>query len=180
MANVDHFTLGKGKIGTNLFFKAVPINIFKNEIDISEIEPWSMTVQGKAHRPHPPSSVQLFSSGVHHKSAVISLENDITITWSLVNKQTGFGRQGFGYAVKEGTPIGEEYVDIIIENWYNGSLVRTTFAGATETSNVYTAVENIADNGSLSSPIEFKVFSRGAYGRSVASTDISIDILSVM
>ena len=179
MKTVDHFTLGKGKIGTNLYYKAVPVNLFKNELDISDVPALSQKVLGRAHRPHPPSSVQLVNNDgkLRRSSSGRTTETDLKIKWQLVNKQTGYGRQGFGYAVKEGTPLGEEYVDIIVENWFNNQLVRTTIVGNTMTNNTYTELENKVDNGVLSSPIEFRVYSRGAYGRSITYTPLTVTIL---
>ena len=177
LSTIDNFTIQKGKIGTTLFFKAVPINIFNNSVDISDVDAISHKVLGRSFRPHPPSSVQLVENGVNKRSAITTGTNSPTITWRLVNKQTGYGRQGYGFAVKEGTPLGEENIDVIIDNYVSDVLVRTTSLGVTHTQYTYSEADNISDNGSLVKNVEFKVFSRGAYGRSIKSTDKEVIIL---
>jgi hypothetical protein len=174
---VDNFTIQKGKIGTTLFFKAVPINYLNNAVDISDVEAIEHRVLGRSFRPHPPSSVGLVENGVNKRSKEKTLELSPTINWKLVNKQTGFGRQGYGFAVKEGTPLGEEYVDVVIDVYASDVLVRTTVLGVTHTDYIYPEADNITDNGTFDPNLEFKVYSRGAYGRSIKSTDKVVTII---
>lgn len=87
------------QIGVHYYFKAVPVNTFQKEGDISEVTAVGLTIQGWAYRPYAPGSIWQEESGVNTRSRTKTSDTDITIAWKNCTKYIGFGT--FPYNTRE-------------------------------------------------------------------------------
>ncbi len=168
----------KEYIGTTFKMKAVPRSVFGYEAELADTPEITVTLQGWAFRPYKPDSIQLQESGIDRRSITTTADKDITVSWKLVDKESGYGRGGWGglpwnvYA-QDVDFIGSE-IDVVV----SGTVVRTIDAGSNQTA-TYTEAQNISDNGSFTSPIEFRAYSKSIYGRSRYYESVTITSVTI-
>ncbi len=92
----ETFDLLKSRIGTKYYFKAVPVNSYNQEGDISQVSSVGMTIEGWAYRPYRPGSVWMEENGINQRGKSKTGSKDVSIGWSIVDKETGFGVLGYG------------------------------------------------------------------------------------
>jgi hypothetical protein len=172
----DRIDMLKAQIGVHYYFKAVPVNTFQNEGDISEVTAVGLTIQGWAWRPYAPGSVWQEENGVSSRGRTKTLETDITIAWNNCTKNIGFGTFPYntrGYGDYEGDDdITTHEIDVVVSD----VIVRTADTGLNQTY-TYTEAFNIEDNGGLANDVTFRVYTKSIYGRSRYSRDKTIEII---
>lgn len=89
--DIDRIDTLKSNIGKHYYFKAVPVNKFQVEGDISEVTAVGVTVQGWAYRPYRPGSIWLEENGISARGRTKTQEKDLTIAWDNCTKSIGFG-----------------------------------------------------------------------------------------
>jgi hypothetical protein len=171
---IDRLT---NQIGIYYYYKAVPVNKFNVEGDISEVTAVGLTLEGWARRPHAPGSLWLEENGVKARGKRKTNETDLTLVWENCSKNIGFGTfpyntRSYGDSFGDGDITTHE-VDVIV----SGSIVRTADTGLTQ-SYTYTEAFNIADNGSLANDVKFRVYTKSIYGRSKHYAEKSITIIN--
>jgi hypothetical protein len=164
------------QIGVHYFFKAVPVNTFQLEGDISEVTAVGITIQGWAYRPYRPGSLWLEENGVSSRGRTKTNEKDLTIAWNNCTKNIGFGTfpyntRNYGDYFGDGDITTHE-VDVVVSD----VIVRTADAGLTQ-SYTYTESFNIADNGTLANDVTFRVYTKSIYGRSRDYAEKEITII---
>jgi hypothetical protein len=173
----DRIDMLKTQIGIHYYFKAVPVNKFQREGDISEVTAVGVTIQGWAYRPYRPGSVWLEENGISSRGRTRTNETDLTIAWNNCSKNIGFGTfpyntRSYGDYFGDGDITTHE-VDVVV----GLTVVRTADTGLTQ-SYTYTEAFNIADNGSLENNINFRVYTKSIYGRSRDYAEKEITIIN--
>ncbi len=93
--NASRFQSPKLYIGSSFYFKAVPVNIYGFVGDIDEATAIQVTIEGWAYRPYRPGSIWMEESGIKKRGRSRTTQADIEIGWSLVDKETGYGRPSY-------------------------------------------------------------------------------------
>jgi hypothetical protein len=172
----DRIDMLTTQIGVHYYFKAVPVNTYLQEGDISEVTAVGITIQGWAHRPYAPGSLWLEENGISSRGRTKTQELDLTIAWNNCSKGIGFGKfpynvGNYGSYVAD-TDITTQEIDVVV----GLTVVRTADAGLTQ-AYTYTEAFNIADNGGLANDVTFRVYTKSIYGRSRWSKDKTITII---
>lgn len=160
------------EIGKTFFFKAVPFNIFGDEVDITSVPAVEHTVVGGRYLPQIPTPIHTWV--VASETAVISKDllqlrtftvnsgDDITFTWKDSARCSGFGFELFGAA-----GYGDFTTDTTSHNWTvvivgsGGNDVRSTVVDTGWF--VYTHSANVADNGAFG-PFAIRVTPVNSFG----------------
>jgi hypothetical protein len=167
------------KIGTKIYYKVTPYNFSGFIWPVESVAAQEYTVQGTYHRPQNQGNVHIWVESQDYTQTTLAGLSDITsrhfkAEWEDSSRCEGFGTLGYGFG-----GYGHFATDVLSHNWrvevIGSGDVMVHSVSVTTPFFVYSAGQNLADNGAFRPNVTFKVTPYGTFGDALVSQVVSLE-----
>lgn len=176
-------TYNEDKIGTKIFYKVTPYNFSGFTWPVESVDAQEYTIEGTYFRPQNPGNVHIWVDSVDFTqttqrglTSITSL--NLKAEWEDSARQEGFGALGYGklgYGHFQTDPLSHSWRVEVVGS--GGTIVHSVVV--TTPFFVYSAGQNLADNGAFRPNVAFKVTPFSNFGDSLVTETVSLDFFGV-
>lgn len=172
-------TFNEDKVGTKIFYKVTPYNFSGYIWPVESVDARVHTVQGTYFRPQNPGPLHIWVDSVDFHQTTLKGLSDVNslhlkAEWQDSSRCEGYGVLGYGFGT-----YGHFATDTLSHSWrvevigsgdtmVHSVVVTTPFF-------VYSAGQNLADNGAFRPNVSFKITPFSNFGDSLVTETVSLE-----
>jgi hypothetical protein len=175
----DWFWRHGGGVFVQTYYKVTPYNFSGFIWPVESVDAQEYTVQGTYHRPQNQGNLHIWVESQDYTQTTLAGLTDIASAnykaeWPDSSRMEGHGTLGYGFG-----GYGHFATDVLSHNWRvevvgsGGTVVHSTVV--TTPFFVYSADQNLADNGAFRPNVAFRVTPFGTFGDALVSQVVSLE-----